>query len=81
MIKFDSKEVKLLKKILINVVLIVIGLFIYFLQSNFFTWFSIAGVKPNLFIIYILFIGLFGNRSMGIIYGEILGIFLDLIFN
>ena len=72
---------KLLKKILINVVLIVIGFFIYFLQSNFFTWFSIAGVKPNLFIIYILFIGLFGNKSMGIIYGAILGIFLDLIFN
>lgn len=71
----------MLKKILINVVLIVIGFFIYFLQANFFTWFSIAGVKPNLFVIYILFIGLFGNRSMGVIYGAILGIFLDLIFN
>ena len=71
----------LLKKFLINVILIVIGFIIYFLQSNFFSWFSIAGVKPNLFVIYILFIGLFGNRSMGVIYGAILGIFLDLIFN
>ena len=70
-----------MKKFLINVILIVIGFLIYFLQSNFFSWFSIAGVKPNLFVIYILFIGLFGNRSMGVIYGAILGIFLDLIFN
>ena len=70
-----------LKKFLINVILIVIGFLIYFLQSDFFSWFSIAGVKPNLFVIYILFIGLFGNRSMGIIYGAILGICLDLIFN
>lgn len=70
-----------MKKFLINLILIVIGFLIYFLQSNFFSWFSIAGVKPNLFVIYILFIGLFGNRSMGIIYGAVLGIFLDLLFN
>lgn len=72
---------KLLKKFLINVILIVIGFLIYFLQSNFFSWFSIAGVKPNLFVIYILFIGLFGNKGMGIIYGAGAGIFLDLLFN
>lgn len=69
-----------MKKFLINLILIAIGLVIYFLQSNFFTWFSIAGIKPNLFIIYILFIGLFGNKSMGIIYGAITGMFLDYIF-
>lgn len=69
-----------MKKFLINLILIVIGFVIYFLQSNFFSWFSIAGVKPNLFIVYILFIGLFGNKSMGIIYGAGVGIFLDLIF-
>ena len=50
-----------MKKIFINLILIVIGFVIYFLQSNFFNWFSIAGVKPNLFIVYILFIGLFYN--------------------
>ena len=70
-----------MKKFFINVILILIGFIIYFLQSNFFSWFSIAGIKPNLFVIYILFIGLFGNRSMGIIYGALVGIFLDLLFN
>lgn len=69
-----------MKKFLINVTLIVIGFIIYFLQSNFFSWFTIAGIKPNLFVIYILFIGLFGSRSMGIVYGSITGIFLDFIF-
>lgn len=69
-----------MKKFLINITLILIGFIIYFLQSNFFNWFTIFGIKPNLFIIYILFIGLFGNRSMGVVYGSITGIFLDLLF-
>ena len=69
-----------MKKFLINIDLILIGFIIYFLQANFFSWFTIFGIKPNLFIIYILFIGLFGNRGMGIIYGSITGIFLDLLF-
>lgn len=69
-----------MKKTLINLTLILIGFVIYFLQSNFFSWFTIAGVKPNLFIIYILFIGLFGTKSMTVIYSSIFGIILDLIF-
>ena len=64
-------------KFLINIILILISFFIYFLQSNFFSWFNIAGVKPNLFVIYILFIGLFGNKTMGTIYGVTVGIMLD----
>lgn len=69
-----------LKKFVINLVLIIIGFLIYFLQSNFFSWFNISGVRPNLFVIYILFIGLFGNKSMGILYGAIFGIIIDLLF-
>ena len=69
-----------MKKIFINIGLIVIGFIICFLQSNFFNWFTISGVKPNLFVIYVLFVGLFGSRSMGIIYGAIVGIILDFIF-
>ena len=69
-----------MKKAFINLVLVLIGFLIYFLQANFFKWFTIAGVKPNLFVIYILFIGLFGNKSMGIIYGSVWGLFLDLLF-
>ena len=68
------------KKAIINLSLILIGFILYFLQANFFSWFTIGGIKPNLFVIYILFIGLFGNRSMGIIYGAIWGIFLDLLY-
>lgn len=33
---------------------------------------------PNLFVILILYIGLFTNRTLGLTYGVILGIFLDL---
>ena len=69
-----------MKKIFINLILVLIAFVIYFLQTNFFNWFTIAGIKPNLFVIYILFIGLFGNRIMGAIYGGIIGILLDLIY-
>ena len=67
-----------MKKTVINIGLILIAFVIYFLQSNFFSWFNIAGVMPNLFVIFILFIGLFANRTMGTIYGILIGIILDL---
>ena len=66
-----------MKKFWINVVLILIALIIYFLQENFFTWFTIAGIMPNLFVIYVLFIGLFSGRNKGITYGIIIGLILD----
>lgn len=64
--------------------LCIIGLFltffiIYFLQANFFTWFHIAGVKPNLFVILILLIGLFMGNKLGFVFGLILGIYLDFV--
>lgn len=70
---------KRLKKIIINVSLIVIAYFLYFLQSNFFSWFTIAGVMPNLFVIFILFIGLFYGRTAGVVYGLVVGMILDLV--
>lgn len=66
-----------MKKILIYISLIFAFIFIYLLQSIFFVNFTIAGVKPNLFVILVLFIGLFMGRSRGIIYGIIYGIFID----
>ena len=54
-------------------------LIIYFLQSNFFNWFTIAGVKPNLFIILTLFISLFAGAKIGTAYGIFFGIFLDVV--
>ena len=66
-------------KTVINIILIIIAFCIYFLQSNFFNWFNIAGIMPNLFVIFILFIGLFASRTVGTIYGIVLGIILDFI--
>lgn len=68
-----------LKKTTINISLILTTIFIYILQANFFSWFTIAGIMPNLFIIFILFIGLFGSKTMGTIYGLVIGLLLDLI--
>ena len=68
-----------MKKTIINIVLVVLAFFIYFLQANFFSWFNISGIMPNLFIVLVLFIGLFGTRTMGTIYGLIIGIVLDFI--
>ncbi len=67
-----------MKKTLINIGLIFTFLFIYFLQSNLFTWFKIAGVMPNMFIIFTLFIGLYAHKYMGVTYGIIFGILIDL---
>ena len=69
-----------MKRFLINFSLIITALIIYFLQENFFNWFTIAGISPNLFVILIVFIGLFGNRFMGVSYGILLGFFLDYLF-
>ncbi|MCI8655329.1 MAG: rod shape-determining protein MreD [Clostridia bacterium] len=67
-----------MKKVLINLAIIVVFLIIYFLQANFFTWFKIAGIMPNLFIILILFIGMFMGKIYGLIYGVVFGILIDI---
>ena len=70
-----------LKKLVINLFLILTIFIIYFLQSNFFNWFNIAGVMPNVFIIFVLFIGLFTNKTVGTAYGVVIGLILDLLFS
>ncbi len=67
-----------MKKIFINIAIIISFIFIYLLQANFFTWFKIAGVMPNLFIILMLYIGLFMGRNSAIVYGAILGLLIDI---
>ena len=42
--------------------------------------FTIAGVKPNMFVIFILFIGLFANQCLGITFGVMVGLILDLLY-
>ena len=66
-----------MKKTVINIILILVAIFIYFLQENFFNFFTIAGIMPNLFVIFILFIGLFTNKTVGTIYGVVTGLILD----
>lgn len=66
-----------MKKTLIIIALCLIFIFIYFLQTHFFSWYNIAGIKPNLFIILILFIGLFLDKNYGFALGVIFGIMLD----
>jgi rod shape-determining protein MreD len=38
-----------------------------------------AGIMPNLYVIFVLFIGLFAKRKMGLTFGIIFGMYLDVI--
>lgn len=69
-----------MRKVGIVIGLILVFFLIYFLQVDIFNIFTIAGIKPNLFIIYILFIGLFANQVLGITFGVICGLVLDLLY-
>lgn len=68
-----------MKKAITILVLIISFLLVYFLQANFFSWFTIAGIKPNLFLILVLFISLFAGMKIGIPFGICVGLFLDMI--
>lgn len=69
-----------MKKVAIFIGLL-LGFFpVYFLQVNIFSTYTIAGITPNLFVIYILFIGLFANQILGISFGIIIGLILDLLY-
>lgn len=67
-----------MKRTLIITAFFVVFLLIYFLQTNFFSWYNIAGIKPNLFLIFTLFIGLYLGKWFGLSMGIIFGLFLDL---
>lgn len=69
-----------MRKFITVVGLIIFFFLIYFLQLDIFGNFTIAGIKPNLFVIYILFIGLFANQIVGISFGVIVGLILDLLY-
>lgn len=70
-----------MKKAIAIGIIFLIFILIFILQSNFFNWFTIAGVKPNLFVILVVFIGLFAGQKLGTIYGIILGLFLDIVLS
>lgn len=68
-----------MKKTIAIVGIIITFFIVYFLQANFFSWFTIAKIKPNLFIILVLFVGLFAGKKIGVVLGFIFGIVLDLL--
>ena len=67
-----------MKKAISIFMILVAFLIIYFLQANFFSWFNLAGIKPNLFVILILFLGLFAGGKIGISSGIVTGLLLDI---
>ena len=68
-----------MKKTIMVIYFILIFIIIYLLQANLFDWFNLARVKPNLFVILILTIGLFAGKTTGIAVGVIFGLVLDLL--
>lgn len=69
-----------MKKVAIVIGLLLGFFLVYFLQVNIFSTFTIAGISPNLFVIYILFIGLFANQVLGIAFGILIGLVLDFLY-
>ncbi len=68
-----------MKKFLLGVLMYIIFIILYFIQADFFSWFTIAGVSPNIFIIFILFLGLFTNNLFSTTLAVLGGITLDLL--
>jgi len=73
-----DKKGDIMKRALVITVFFIVFLIIYFLQSNFFSWYNISGIKPNLFIMFTMFIGLFLGRTYGFSFGVVFGILIDL---
>lgn len=70
-----------MKKIVSIIGIILIFFLLYFLQINFFSWFNIAGVKPNLFVILVMCTGLYIGKKVAMPLGFIMGFYLDLLTN
>ncbi len=69
-----------MRKIITVIGLIIAFFLIYFLQVNLFSVFTIAGIKPNLFVMFVLFVGLFANQSLGIALGVSIGLVIDFLY-
>ncbi len=67
-----------MKNLIVAIVSFIVFLIIYFLQINFFTWFNIAGIKPNLFVMLVLFLGLYTGERNGLFSGIVYGLFIDI---
>lgn len=70
-----------MRKFVTTICLIISYFIIFYLQANIFQSFTIAGVMPNLFVIFILVIGLSSNAAYGISFGVIGGIIIDCVYS
>ena len=69
-----------MKKFGISILFFIAFIIIYLLQANLFPNLKILGVMPNLFVILILWIGLFASTFEAVVFGIIMGLILDLIY-
>jgi rod shape-determining protein MreD len=69
------------KKLGIGVIFFIVFLIIFYLQANIFPLITIGGILPNLFVIFVLFIGLFTNSKFGVVFGVIFGIVIDCVYS
>ena len=70
-----------MKKTTVILLLILTFFIVFYLQANFFQMFTIAGIMPNLFVIFILVIGLSSNATVGILFGAISGLMIDFVYS
>ncbi len=68
-----------MKKFRAIAIIILLFLIIYFFQINFFSWFTIRGIMPNLFVLLALFLGLFTGKKIGGFFSLFFGIILDIL--
>ena len=67
-----------MKKILGTIIIFLIFLIVYFIQVNLFNWFNIAGIKPNLILIMVVFLSIYIGKYYGFSIGVITGLLIDI---
>ena len=77
----NRQRISIKSTLLVTLILFIVFIIIYFLQANVFSELTIAGIKPNLFVIFILVIGLFGNNFLAILFGIICGMWIDSLYS
>ena len=75
-----KEKVNIPALLIISVILLLVFGIIYFFQTNFFPEFTIAGSMSNLFVIFVLVIGLYGNNFLSLLFGIICGIWIDSLY-
>lgn len=59
-------------------VLLILPIMALFLQSTFFSFYSINGIIPDLVLIFVVFFALFNGAEKGAVYGYLCGLLEDL---